>query len=123
MQAARLLPGRDEFFVSLDNLITSAQRQRQTASYDSAKFFFVRRLQENERILAILTLMIEGSFTCEDGLISDLRLCANGPNIVAPTMLEVVACVLAVVCKRMQQLPKSLGPAVHRGKNTTHTSL
>ena len=123
MQAARLLPGRDGFFVSLDNLITSAQRQRQTASYDSAKFFFVRRLQENERILAILTLMIEGSFTCEDGLISDLRLCANGPNIVAPTMLEVVACVLAVVCKRMQQLPKSLGPAVHRGKNTTHTSL
>ena len=123
MQAARLLPNRDELFVSLDNLITSAQRQRQTASYDSAKFFFVRRLQENERILAILTLMIEGSFTCKDGLISDLRLCANGPNIVAPTMLEVVACVLAVVCKRMQQLPKSLGPAVHRGKNTTHTSL
>ena len=33
MQAARLLPNREEFFVSLDNLITSAQRQRQTASY------------------------------------------------------------------------------------------
>ena len=67
--------------------------------------------------------MIEESFTCEDGLISDLRLCANGPNIVAPAMLEVVACVLAVVCKRMQQLPKSLGTAVHRGKNTTHKSF
>ena len=37
-------------------------------------------------------------------------------------MLGVVACVLAVVCKRMQQLPTSLGPAVHRGKNTTHKS-
>ena len=39
------------------------------------------------------------------------------PNIVAPTMLGVVACVLAVVCKRMQQLPTMLGPAVHRGKD------
>ena len=30
---------------------------------------------------------------------------------------------LAVVRKRMQQLPTSLGPAVHREKNTTHRSL
>ena len=45
------------------------------------------------------------------------------PDIVAPTMLEVVACVLAVVCKRMQQLPTMSGPAVHRGKDTTHKSL
>ena len=48
---------------------------------------------------------------------------ATTPNIVVPTMLGVVACVLAVVCKRMQQLPTSLGPAVHRGKDTTHKSL
>ena len=48
---------------------------------------------------------------------------ATTPNIVAPTMLGVIACVLAVVCKRMQQLPTSLGPAVHRGKNTTPKSL
>ena len=48
---------------------------------------------------------------------------ATTPNTVAPTMLGVVACVLAVVCKRMQQLPTMLGPAVHRGKNTTHKSL
>ena len=41
---------------------------------------------------------------------------ATTPNIVAPTML-------AVVCKRMQQLPTSLGHEVHRGKNTTHKSL
>ena len=32
-------------------------------------------------------------------------------------------CVLAVMCKRMQQLPEMLGPAVHRGKDTTHKSL
>ena len=43
-------------------------------------------------------------------------------NIVGPAMLGVVACMLAVVCKRMQQLPKSLGPEVHCGKNTTHKS-
>ena len=32
-------------------------------------------------------------------------------------------CVLAVVCKRMQQLPTMLGPAVHRRKDTTHTCV
>ena len=48
---------------------------------------------------------------------------ATTSNIVAPTMLEVVVCALAVVCKQMQQLPTGLGPAVHRGKNTTHKSL
>ena len=44
-------------------------------------------------------------------------------TIVGATMLEVVACVLAAVCKRMQQLPTVLGPAVHRWKDTTHKSL
>ena len=48
---------------------------------------------------------------------------ATTPNIAGPTMLGVVACVLAVVCKRMQQLETMLGPAVHRGKDTTHESL
>ena len=42
---------------------------------------------------------------------------------VAPTMYGVVACVLVVVCQGMQQLPKMLGPAVHRGKDTTDKSL
>ena len=71
MQGARIwLPNVEEFFVSLGNLITSAQRQRQTASYDSADFF-VRRLQENERILAILTFRIEESFPNEVELIND----------------------------------------------------
>ena len=45
------------------------------------------------------------------------------PNIVAPTTLGVVAYVLAVVCKRMQQLQTIWGFAVHRGKDTTHKSL
>ena len=39
------------------------------------------------------------------------------------SLLEVVASVLAVVCKRMQQLPTIFGPAVHRGKDTTHKTL
>ena len=73
MQGARIwLPNVEGFFVSLGNLITNAQRQRQTASYDSADFF-VRRLQENERTLAILTLRIEESFPNEFELISDLN--------------------------------------------------
>ena len=38
-------------------------------------------------------------------------------------MLGVVASVLAVICKRMQQLPTMLGPVVHRGKDTTHKTL
>ena len=42
---------------------------------------------------------------------------------VTPTMYGVVACVLVVVCQGMQQLPKMLGPAVHRGKDTTDKSL
>ena len=42
---------------------------------------------------------------------------SNDVGIVAPTMLGVVACVLAVVCKRMQQLPTMLRPAVDRGKD------
>ena len=45
---------------------------------------------------------------------------ATTPNSVAQTMLGVVA---PVACKRMQQLPTSLGLAVHRGKDTTHKSL
>ena len=47
---------------------------------------------------------------------SDVQTDATTPNIVAPTMLGVVACVLAVMCKRMQQLLTILGPAVHRVK-------
>ena len=41
---------------------------------------------------------------------------ATTPNIVGPTMLGVVASVLAVVYKQTQRLPTMLGPAVHRGR-------
>ena len=44
-------------------------------------------------------------------------------TIVGPTMFRVVASVLVVVCKRMQHLPTKLGPAVHRGKDTTNKAL
>ena len=73
MQGARIwLPNIGRFFVSLGSLITSAQAQRLTASYDSAEFFG-RRLQENERTLAILTFRIEESFPNEVRLINDLN--------------------------------------------------
>ena len=38
-------------------------------------------------------------------------------------MLGVVEFVLAMVCKRMQQLPTMLEPVVHRGKYTTHKAF
>ena len=44
-------------------------------------------------------------------------------EIVGLTKLGVVASVLTVVCKRMQQLQLMLGPAVHHGKDTTHKTL
>jgi len=44
---------------------------------------------------------------------------ATTPNIVRPIILGVVRPVLAVVCKRIQQLPLMMGPAVHRWKYTT----
>ena len=48
---------------------------------------------------------------------------ATTPNIVGPTVLEVVASVLVVVGKRIQQLPAMLGPAVHCGMDTTQKTL
>ena len=38
-------------------------------------------------------------------------------------LMEVVVFVLAVVWKRIQQLPTMLRPAVHRGKDTAHKTL
>ena len=43
---------------------------------------------------------------------------ATTPNTVGPTILGVVASVLAVLCKWMQKLP-----TVHHGKDTTHKTL
>ena len=58
-----------------------------------------------------------------NGFLGCVRTDGTTPNIVGAAMLEVVVYVLAVVCKRMQQLPFMLGPAVHRGKDTTQKSL
>ena len=44
-------------------------------------------------------------------------------NVVGPRTLGVVASVLAMVRKRMQQLPTLLGPALNCGKDTTHKTL
>ena len=54
------------------------------------------------------------------------RLRANGRNNsqhCCDNNVRSFCSVLAVVCKRMQQLPTMLGPAVHRGKDTTHKTL
>ena len=40
-----------------------------------------------------------------------------------PTMVGVVASVLAVVCKRMRQVPTMLGPAVRREKDIIQKTL
>ena len=55
--------------------------------------------------------------------LSYMQMDATTPNTVDPRMLGVVASVLAVVSKRMQQLPITLGHAVHRGKDTTQKIL
>ena len=68
-------------------------------------------------------VLIEDTIFCRAVILRCVQTDATTPNIVAPTILRVVARVLAVVCKRMQQLPASLRPAVHRGKNTTHISV
>ena len=80
------------------------------------------RLQYIEKIESLLTTQ-RGLRTREVNTSGCVQTDATTPNIVATTMLGVVACVLAVVCKRMQQLPTMLVPAVHRGKVTTHKSL
>ena len=51
------LPDIKGFFTSLGRLLESAEGQRNTVSYDSAKFFS-RRLRENKRTLVTLTLRI-----------------------------------------------------------------
>ena len=88
-------------------------------NYTCSILFF---LNNKKQICTCSTLFV---FLCR--YFAQLQRCFAGlrlrANVVAPTMLGVVACVLAVVCKRMQQLPTSLGPTVHRGKNTTHKSL
>ena len=61
--------------------------------------------------------MREGQGASKETVSGCMQTDATTPNIVAPTVLGVVASVLVVVCKRMQQLPTLLGPTVHRGKD------
>ena len=65
----------------------------------------------------------QSMFKAVKRLLGFMQTDATTPNIVAPTMLGVAASVLAVVFKRLQQLPTMLGPVLHRGKDTTHKSL
>ena len=55
--------------------------------------------------------------------LSYVKMDPTASNIVQLTMLGVVVSMLAVVCKRMQQLPAMFRPAVHHGKDTTHKTL
>ena len=56
-------------------------------------------------------------------LLSHVYTDTTTPNNLGLTMLGVVASVLPVLCKQLHQLPIILGPAVHRGKDTTHKIL
>ena len=54
---------------------------------------------------------------------SGVHTVATTPNYVGPTLLGVVAFVLAEVCIRLQQLPTMLRPVVHHRMDTTHKTL
>ena len=56
-------------------------------------------------------------------ILSYVQTDATTLNIVGPTIVGVVTSVLAVVCKRMQQLPTMLEHAVHLGKDSTHKNM
>ena len=67
------LPDTERFFMDLSRLISSTrQQQNATATqFDSAEFF-IRRLEEYERTLSVLTLRVEESYTQEASVIDYL---------------------------------------------------
>ena len=69
--AAIWLPDTETFFVELGTTISRAQQQRNatTTQFDSSEFF-VRRLEEYERTLSVLTTRIEESYAQEITLLS-----------------------------------------------------
>ena len=75
------------------------------------------------KTISFLTFALPLPWSDLSSLLSYVQTDATTSNIARPTILGVVASVLAVRCKRMQQLPTMLGPAVHRGKETTHKTL
>ena len=61
--AAIWLPDTERFFMELGTMITRAQQQRNaTATQFDSSEFFVRRLEEYERTLSVLTTRIEESY-------------------------------------------------------------
>ena len=70
-------------------------------------------------IIIIIIIIIKIIIVIIIIIIIIIKLCANGrysqSNTVGPTMLGVVASVLALVCKWKQQLPTIWRPTVHHG--------
>ena len=72
--AAIWLPDTETFFVELGTIISRAQQQRNaTATQFDSSEFFVRRLEEYERALSVLTTRIEESYAQEITLIGYLN--------------------------------------------------
>ena len=73
------------------------------------------RFLTNQISRTISVILQKGIFSFKR--VSYVQTNATTPNTGRPTTLGVVASVLAVACKRMQQLPTMFGPAVQRGKD------
>ncbi len=72
--AARWLPDTERFFGDLSRVITSAANAlNNTATQFDSSEFFIRRLDEHERTLNVLTVRIEESYAQETCLIGNLR--------------------------------------------------
>ena len=69
--------------------------------------------------MANFVFIVMGYDSIRNSFFKLLQMDKTTANVVGPRTLGVVASVLAVVCKRMQQLPTLLGPAVNCGKDTT----
>ena len=73
--------------------------------------------------MANFVFIVMGYDSIRNSFFKLLQMDKTTANVVGPRTLGVVASVLAMVRKRMQQLPTLLGPTVDRGKDTTHKSL
>ena len=70
--------------------------------------------------MANFVFIVMGYDSIRNSFFKLLQMDKTTANVVGPRTLGVVASVLAVVRKQMQQLPTLLGPAVNCGKDTTH---
>ena len=78
-------------------------------------------LQIFPRVVAILDFESRGRLSSRAAFF--LHADAASPYIVGPTMLGVVASVLAVVCKRMQQLPTTCNKVCKRTQHVTSNNI